>query len=287
MNCRQCPRSCGVDRSNALGYCRAPQQPVIARAALHYWEEPCISGKEGSGAIFFSGCVMRCVFCQNSSISRNATGKTVSAKDLAEIMRRLEGEGANNINFVNPTHYVHAIISALEIYRPNIPIVYNSGGYESKETIRSLKGICDVYLPDYKYADDDLAMKFSNVRDYSTVAHEAISEMITQTGEPKYDKRGIILKGTIIRHLILPSHVINSIKVLKQIAKLPKTPVSIMAQYTPYNDLSSFPEIDRKLTQKELDRVINFANKLGIEGYIQSLESASSEFIPDFDGTGI
>ena len=287
MICRLCPRKCGVDRKKELGYCRSPYDPVLARAALHFWEEPCISGKNGSGTIFFSGCSMRCVFCQNSSISRKAEGKTVTPKELCEIMRRLEDLGAHNINLVNPTHYLHSIIDAVNMYKPKIPIIYNSGGYERISAIKALDGICDVYLPDYKYAESDIAKKFSDAPDYPEVAHEAIGEMIKQTGNPVYDDDQMIKKGTIIRHLILPGHVMNSIKVLKRISALPKTPVSIMAQYTPYNDLSRFPELNRKITKEELDRVERYVEKLGLDGYIQSRKSASEKFIPDFDGTGI
>ncbi len=283
MSCKLCPRECGADRRTAFGYCNSPESAVVARAALHFWEEPCISGKRGSGAIFFSGCSMRCVFCQNSRISRKRAGREVSPKELAEIMRRLEGEGAHNINFVNPTHYVRPIISALEIYRPNIPVVYNTGGYDKEQTIDALNGICDIYLPDYKYADSSLAKMLSDAEDYPETAHKAISRMIAQTGKPRYDADGMMIKGTIIRHLILPGHIMNSLAVLRRISQLPEVPVSIMAQYTPYNELEQFPELNRRITQAEFNRVEQYAFKLGIDGFIQSIKSADACYIPDFD----
>ena len=288
MRCSICPRACGADRSDKTGFCRCPKEPVVARAALHFWEEPCISGKNGSGAIFFCGCSLRCVFCQNSDISRDASsGKRISTGELALIMKRLEEQGAHNINFVNPTHYADAIISTCKIYRPKIPIVYNSGGYDSVETLKKLEGIVDIYLPDYKYADNALAKRFSGADDLPEITHKAIAEMIRQTGPAQYDENGMMTRGALIRHLILPGHVMNSIAVLKRIGQLESTPVSIMAQYTPKNDLSEFPELQRKLTQEELDRVTRFVERHGIEGYIQSLESAGEGYIPAFDGTGV
>lgn len=260
----------------------------MARAALHFWEEPCISGKNGSGTIFFCGCSLRCVFCQNSDISRDASkGRRLSARELADTMKMLEEQGAHNINLVNPTHYAEAILSACELYRPKVPIVYNTGGYDSVDTLKRLEGLVDIYLPDYKYADAELAARLSGAKDLPERTHAAITEMIRQTGPAEYDGQGMMLKGTLIRHLILPGHVMNSIAVLKRIAELPRTPVSIMAQFTPKNDLSDFPELQRKLTQGELDRAARFAEKKGIEGYIQSLESADEAYIPAFDGTGV
>lgn len=273
-----------MNRKTFLGFCKSPNTAMVSRAALHFWEEPCISGKRGSGTIFFNGCTLRCVFCQNSEISRDCLNATpFDARGLADVIKSLEDKGAHNINFVNPTHYTNAIIEALELYKPSIPIVWNTGGYERTETIDKLEGIVDVYLPDYKYADSELARRYSGAEDYPIVAENAIKRMIEQIGSPVFDAQGMMKKGVIIRHLILPGNVMNTLNVLKNILKLPKTMISIMAQYTPCNDLTDFPELNRKLTSSELERVYKFLEKNSIEGYIQSLESADTCFIPDFN----
>ena len=206
MICTLCPRNCGVERTaeSGAGVCRMGTQPKIARAALHMWEEPCISGTRGSGAVFFSGCGLRCVFCQNEAISQQGEGKIVTPERLAEIFRELEAQGAHNINLVTAAHFVPAVLEALNLYRPNIPIVYNSSGYESIETLRMLSGVVDIYLPDYKYIDPNMAAMLSGARDYPEGAFAAIAEMIRQTGAPVYDENGMMQRGTLIRHLVLP-----------------------------------------------------------------------------------
>ncbi len=219
MICTLCPRNCGVERTaeSGAGVCRMGTQPKIARAALHMWEEPCISGTRGSGAVFFSGCGLRCVFCQNEAISQQGEGKIVTPARLAEIFRELEAQGAHNINLVTAAHFVPAVLEALSLYRPNIPIVYNSSGYESIETLRMLSGVVDIYLPDYKYIDPNMAAMLSGARDYPDVAFAAIAEMIRQTGAPVYDENGMMQRGTLIRHLVLPGLTGDSMKILTRI----------------------------------------------------------------------
>ncbi len=266
-----------------------PENPVVARAGLHFFEEPCISGKEGSGAIFFSGCSLRCEFCQNKIISAEHFGKEISIKRLAEIFYELEQQGANNINLVTATHYSFAVIEALKIYKPKIPIVYNCGGYEKPETLKALEGYIDIYLPDFKYYSSELAEKFSSTPDYFEVAKEAIKEMFRQTGKPVFNEKGIMQKGTIIRHLVLPSHTDDSIKILDTIKnEFPDyAMVSLMRQYTPYSK-SKFRELNRKLTSYEYDKVSEYMIDLGIiNGYMQDKDSARTLYTPDFDLTGV
>lgn len=266
-----------------------PSQPTIARAALHFGEEPCISGTNGSGTIFFSGCTMHCLFCQNAAISRKQFGKTVSAERLSEIFRELEEAGAHNINLVNPTHYAVSIRKALELYRPKIPIIYNSSGYERVETLKLLEGYIDVYLPDCKYVHEDIANAFSRVNDYFSNASAAILEMARQTGPVTLDENGLICRGTIVRHLVLPGHTKESMAVLDWLARYKdRLWVSLMFQYTPMGDVSAFKELQRSLTRRECDKVQEYMLSLGItDGYIQSRESSGGEFIPAFDLTGV
>ena len=254
MICTLCPRNCGAERTaeNGAGVCRMGTQPKIARAALHMWEEPCISGTRGSGAVFFSGCGLRCVFCQNEAISQQGEGKIVTPARLAEIFRELEAQGAHNINLVTAAHFVPAVLEALNLYRPNIPIVYNSSGYESIETLRMLFGVVDIYLPDYKYIDPNMAAMLSGARDYPDVAFAAIAEMIRQTGAPVYDENGMMQRGTLIRHLVLPGLTGDSMKILTRIRdEFPGIPVSLMGQYTPCGRALSMPGMDRKIKKKE------------------------------------
>lgn len=290
MICTLCPRNCGAERTaeSGAGVCRMGTQPKIARAALHMWEEPCISGTRGSGAVFFSGCGLRCVFCQNEAISQQGEGKIVTPARLAEIFRELEAQDAHNINLVTAAHFVPAVLEALSLYRPNIPIVYNSSGYESIETLRMLSGVVDIYLPDYKYIDPDMAAMLSGARDYPEVAFAAIAEMIRQTGAPVYDENGMMQRGTLIRHLVLPGLTGDSMKILTRIRdEFPGIPVSLMGQYTPCGRALSMPGMDRKIKKKEYARVLAHMEAIGLDGYRQELGSADGAFIPSFDETGV
>lgn len=289
MICNACPRKCNVDRQNTLGYCKSSDKFKLARAALHFWEEPCISGKNGSGAIFFSGCNLGCVFCQNFDISHNCKGVEVSDGKLIDIMKNLVDKGANNINLVNPTHYSAQLLRVFEKYKPPVPIVYNTSGYDSVETLRLFDGIVDVYLPDFKYIRPDKAQKYSKAENYPQVAEAALTEMRRQVKSDVFDDRGIMQKGMIIRHLVLPSNTNASIEALDYLAEnFDDTYISVMAQYVPCGDLSDYKEINRPLTQREYDKVVNHILDLGLDKiFVQELEAASDEFIPDFDFTGV
>lgn len=289
MICNACPRGCNVDREVSLGYCKSPEKFKLARASLHYWEEPCISGKNGSGAIFFSGCNLGCVFCQNYEISHGCKGVEVSDDKLIDIMKRLVDEGANNINFVNPTHYSLQLLRVLEKYKPPVPIVYNTSGYDSVETLKMLDGAVDIYLPDFKYIRPEKVLKYSKAEDYPQVAEEALAEMKRQVGEDVFDENGIMQRGMIIRHLVLPSNTNSSISALDYLAEnFGDTYISVMAQYVPCGDLTEYKEINRPLTQREYDKVVNHIFDLGLQKiFVQELEAASDEFIPDFDLTGV
>ena len=289
MICNACPRKCNVDRQNTLGYCKSPDKFKLACAALHFWEEPCISGKNGSGAIFFSGCNLGCVFCQNFDISHNCKGVEVSDGKLIDIMKNLVDKGANNINLVNPTHYSAQLLRVFEKYKPPVPIVYNTSGYDSVETLRVFDGIVDVYLPDFKYIRPDKAQKYSKAENYPQVAEAALTEMKRQVKSDVFDDRGIMQKGMIIRHLVLPSNTNASIEALDYLAEnFDDTYISVMAQYVPCGDLTEYKEINRPLTQREYDKVVNHTLDLGLDKiFVQELEAASDEFIPDFDFTGV
>ncbi|WP_294836746.1 radical SAM protein [uncultured Eubacterium sp.] len=289
MICNACPRGCNVDREVSFGYCKSPEKFKLARASLHYWEEPCISGKNGSGAIFFSGCNLGCVFCQNYEISHGCKGVEVSDDDLVRIMKRLVDEGANNINFVNPTHYSLQLLRVLEKYKPPVPIVYNTSGYDSVETLKMLDGAVDIYLPDFKYIRPDKALKYSKAENYPQVVEEALAEMKRQVGDDVFDENGIMQRGMIIRHLVLPSNTNSSISVLDYLAEnFGDTYISVMAQYVPCGDLTEYKEINRRLTQREYDKVVNHIFDLGLQKiFVQELESAVTDYIPDFDLTGV
>lgn len=289
MICNQCPRKCNVDRARTVGYCKSPDEFRLSRAALHFWEEPCISGKSGSGAVFFSGCNLGCLFCQNYEISHENKGMTVSDDGLIKIFENLIEQGANNINLVNPTHYAEHLARVLKKYKPSVPVVYNSSGYESAETLKMLDGLVDIYLPDFKYIRSDKALKYSRAENYPKVAMRALEEMYRQRGEAEFDENGMMKKGMIIRHLILPSNTNSSLKILDCINENFKGAyVSLMAQYTPCNDLSAAPELGRKITEREYNKVVDYALSLGMdEIFIQSRKSADEKFIPDFDFTGI
>lgn len=287
MICSICPRHCNVDRSVNLGFCQSPDNFRVARAALHFWEEPCISGKEGSGTVFFSGCNLKCVFCQNNEISAENKGVEISDDKLISIFENLISQGANNINLVNPTHYAKRLAKVLGRWKSPVPIVYNSSGYEEVETLKMLDGLIDIYLPDLKYIRAEKAMRYSKAADYFEKASAALLEMRRQV-EDKFD--GDIMKsGMIIRHLILPQNTNSSIAVLDFIkSNFPNTFVSLMAQYTPCGDLSEFPEINRKITKREYEKVVNYAFENSFDKlFIQELSSADKSFIPKFDFTGV
>lgn len=289
MICNACPRKCNVDRTLKLGYCKSPDKFKLARAALHYWEEPCISGKNGSGAIFFSGCNLGCVFCQNYDISHNCKGIEVDDDSLIKIMQNLEKQGANNINLVNPTHYAVQLKRVFEKYKPSVPIVYNTSGYDSAETLKLLDGIVDIYLPDFKYIRPDKAKKYSKAEDYPSVAAFALKEMRRQVPVDTFDENGIMQKGMIIRHLVLPSNVNSSIEALNFLAEnFRDTYISVMAQYVPCGNLENYKEINRPLTQREYDKAVNHIIDLGLEKvFVQELKAATKDYIPDFDLTGV
>lgn len=293
MVCNDCPRQCNIDRSIKSGYCNVTDSIKVARAALHYWEEPCISGTEGSGAVFFSGCNMHCVFCQNSRISDGKTGEEITTERLAEIFIELQAQRANNINLVTPSHYVNQIIDAVNVSRAkglSIPIVYNSSSYEKKETLRRLKGYVDVYLPDCKYYDDELATAFSHAPNYHSISLEAIAEMLDQVGEPVFDNRQMIVRGVIVRVLVLPGHTKDAQHVLASLYDRFGNRIlySVMNQYTPLVHVEDYPELNRKLTKREYKKVIDYALGLGIEnGFMQEGDVAKESFIPNFDLTGV
>ncbi len=292
MICRICPRNCGADRSDrtGAGYCRMPAVPVLARAALHNWEEPPISGSRGSGTIFFSGCSLGCVFCQNKAISHQNFGKAVTLERLRTICEELIAQGAHNLNFVNPTHYAHVIAALLENWRPPVPVVFNTGGYDSVDTLRKMEGRVDIYLPDLKYLDGDTARRYSAAPDYPEIAQKAIREMVRQTGPCRFDHNGLLLNGTIIRHLILPGQVRQAKAVMDWAAREfePGTVLfSLMSQYTPWGNLSACPEIERRLRPGEIRAAQDYMKNLSLAGFIQERTSAREEYTPPFDLTGI
>lgn len=278
---------CGAERTGSTP-CRSTDEVRIARAALHYWEEPPISGRNGSGAVFFTGCPLGCRYCQNYGISRNETsGRAVSIEELSGIFFELIAEGAHNINLVTATHFIPAVRRALLLKKLPVPVVYNTSGYERVETLRSLRGLVDIYLPDFKYAQAELAAGLSNAPDYPEAAVKAIREMVVEVGPPEYDQEGMMKKGVLIRHLILPGHTKNSIAALELIAKeFPGIPVSLMAQYTPWGEakegIPGYPELSRPITRRELLKVQEALFSLGIEGFVQSRKAGGAEFIPDF-----
>ncbi len=292
--CMLCPRRCGADRQNGeKGYCGAGLQPRAARAALYYWEEPCISGSKGSGAVFFSRCNLSCLFCQNYKISQEGFGKEISITDLGKIFLHLQDQGASNINLVSATQYIPQTAEAIRFARANgltLPIVYNSNAYESIEALKLLDGLVDVYLPDLKYADNKYSLKYSNAPDYFYHATRAILEMYRQTGNPSYDTNGMIQKGMLIRHLLLPGLQEDSKKILRWIREnLPvEVPVSLMAQYTPLFRAKSCRELNRRITKREYEGMIDYFFEIGLQnGYVQERSSAKEEYTPEFDLSGI
>ena len=289
--CSICPHNCGINRLNGnIGRCKSNGNIKLAMASIHNFEEPCISGENGSGTVFFSNCNMNCVFCQNYKISQQGLGREISIEELAEIFIDEQNKNAENINLVTPTMYVYHIIEAIKIAKNKglkIPIVYNSNGYENVETIKKLNGYIDIYLPDLKYYDDDLAFKYSGVKNYFENATSAIKEMYNQVGSPVLDENGMMKKGLIIRHLVLPNNLQNSKDVLKWINdNIDKNVfVSVMAQYFPTNRAKEFPEINRKLTKEEYEEIENYLYSLDLDnGYIQELGEHEEEYVPDFEG---
>lgn len=292
--CTICPRNCGINRiKGEIGYCKAGNKLKVARASLHFWEEPCISGTKGSGTVFFSHCNLGCVFCQNYVISHEGHGKEISVSRLADLFIKLQEKNAHNINLVSPTQYVPLIIEAvLEAKKKGliIPIVYNTNSYENIETIKLLKGVVDIFLADLKYVTNDYAKKYSKVPDYFKYAKNAIEEMYKEVGSPLFDDQGIMQKGLIVRHLMLPGLLEDSKKVLDYLYNTFKDDiyVSIMHQYTPLHNACEYPEINRKVSEKEYDNLLDYACNLGIENaFIQEEESASEDFVPDFLGEEI
>lgn len=298
-DCTLCPRQCHANRlAGQRGYCGKAAGLVVARAALHMWEETCISGENGSGTVFFSGCNLGCIFCQNYKISRNGRqhgeqeiGTEITAGRLAGIFLELESQGANNINLVTPTHYVPQIIEALEIAKGegmNLPVVYNTSGYERAETIRMLEGYVDIYLPDMKYMDPALAAEYSGAPDYPAYAKEALREMVSQTGEFRIEEEsGLMTRGVLVRHLVLPGHVRESREVIRYLHDTygNRILLSIMNQYTPMPQVRDHKHLGRRVTKREYEKVVDYALELGVEyGYIQEGEAALESFIPEFGG---
>lgn len=283
-----CPRRCGADRVNTLGFCRAPREIHIARAALHKWEEPPISGEAGSGTIFFCGCNLRCVYCQNGEISRmENTGRAVCEDELEDIMLRLAHEGAHNINLVTPTHYADALARVLPRVRKKtgIPVIYNCGGYESVETLRRLCGLIDIYMPDFKYFSPELSEKYSSAHDYADVAKKALAEMYRQTGKAVI-KDGLMKRGVLLRHLVLPSCRRDSAEVLRTVAETVPAEdilISVMRQYTPDFAPAEMKELRRRITSFEYDFVCAEAEKYGFDGFFQDKTSAKSDYTPNFN----
>ena len=301
--CRLCPRECGVNRKEGqTGFCQMDGTLRVARAALHMWEEPCISGKRGSGAVFFSGCNLRCVYCQNFDIAAGTRGKEISRERLSEIFLELQAQGAANINLVTPGHFAPQITEALRRAKKEglrLPVVYNTSSYESADTIKSLEGLVDIYLPDFKYISPALSAKYSHAPDYADVAKAAVAEMVRQCPRPVFDgdeaedpiEEGLLMRqGVIVRHLLLPGCTRDSKAVIKYLYETYGNQIylSIMNQYTPLENVSAYPELNRKVTDEEYEEVVDYAIGLGVEqGFIQEGETAEESFIPAFDGEGV
>jgi putative pyruvate formate lyase activating enzyme len=294
--CTLCPRCCHADRRKTVGYCRSGSQIKVARAALHHWEEPCISGTNGSGAIFFSGCTLGCCYCQNYSISREGFGKEISEKKLADIFLQLQEQGAHNLNLITSTQYLPSVLKALDLVKHKlaIPVIYNCGGYERVETVKALKNYIDIWLPDLKYWDSRLSARYSQAPDYFSCASQAIQQMICQTGPPVLDDKSLMKSGVIIRHMVLPGLKEDSIRLLhwiKEVLPLSHYYLSLLSQYTPFYKArkgGTFPEISRRITTYEYEKVVNAAIDLGLtQGYMQEKSSAKEEYTPPFDLEGV
>lgn len=291
MVCTLCPRRCGAlrDETHGEGYCRQPTLPVVARAALHMWEEPVISGKRGAGTVFFSGCSLGCAFCQNGAISHQDFGKPITTQRLGSIFRELEQQGAECIDLVNPTHFAHVLPEAIRQSSVSIPFVWNSGGYDTVETVRALSPYIHVWLPDLKYLSPDRAAKYSAAADYPEAAKAAIREMFARSG-PVAIENGLLKRGTLIRHLLLPGGLFDAKAVMDWVAEtFPKGAVlfSLMGQYTPFGDLTAFPELQRAVRPSELRHAVEYMENLGLPGFTQDLASADGSYIPSFDLTGV
>lgn len=293
-SCRLCPRKCGINRiEGKTGYCGAPSVVVAARAALHFWEEPCISGKTGSGTVFFSGCNLRCVYCQNHSIAEMERGKEISLERLSQIFLELQEQQANNINLVTPSHYVPQIAKALQKAKQQglrIPIVYNCGGYESVEALKQLEGLVDIYLTDFKYMDNALAKAYSRAEDYPETAKRALQEMVRQTDTAEFDQTGMMKRGVIVRHLLLPGAVKNAKAVVQYVYETYGDTVwlSLMSQYTPLPQVKDLVPLNRKTTRREYERLLDYTFSLGVtNAFLQEGPVAEESFIPDFDCQGI
>ena len=291
-SCGLCPRKCGTDRTaGERGFCGAGANARIARAALHFWEEPCISGEKGSGAVFFSGCTMRCIFCQNYEVSTNNLGTDITVPELAETFLELERQGAENINLVTPTQYAPQIISALGEARQSglsVPAVYNTGGYESEDTLGLLEGYIDIYMPDLKYWSVRPALSYSSAPDYTETARRAIDAMYEQTGEPVFDERGMMKRGVIVRHMMLPGMLADTIHIIDHIHKRfgDRVYFSLMSQYTPVRHIEKYPGLNRRVDQKYYRFAVEHCMELGMNNvFIQEGESAEESFIPEFSGT--
>ncbi|WP_312430889.1 radical SAM protein [Lacrimispora sp.] len=293
-SCRLCPRNCRVNRHVSTGFCGCSDTIKAARAALHHWEEPCISGSRGSGTVFFSGCTLGCCFCQNYAISQENFGKEITSSELAQIFLRLQDEGAHNINLVTATQYLPSVLKALDLVKPklSIPVVYNCGGYESEDIIKELSSYIDVWLPDLKYFSSELSSRYSKASDYFDAASMAIKQMILQTGAPQFDSDGALMKkGVIIRHMVLPGAKEDSIRLLHWMKdELPEGMyyISLLSQYTPFYRSENFPEINRRITSYEYGKVVDEAIRLGLDqGFMQEKSSAKEEYTPPFDLEGI
>lgn len=290
--CNLCPRGCYTDRENTLGFCKSKNTIKVAKACLHLWEEPCISGKNGTGTVFFSGCNLSCIYCQNHKISHRNFGKEITAKKLREIFENLIKEGAHSIELVTPTHFTHLIKDAL-IPKLPVPVIYNCGGYESVSALKNLEGLIDIYMPDMKYGFDSLASALSFAPDYCEKNLLAIEEMYRQVGDTRFDNEGLLKKGVIVRHLLLPSQIINTKAVIKRFAEFSKGKkviFSLMAQYTPPEnfEIKEFPALMRKVNERELKSAVDYLSKFeNIEGYTQSLTASGVQYIPDFNLSGI
>lgn len=287
--CAICPHNCGINRlNNQIGRCKSKDTVKVALYSTHNFEEPCISGKKGSGTVFFSNCNMNCVFCQNYEISQQGKGKEISIEELADIFIKQQEKDVENINLVTPTSYVPQIIEAIKIARKNglkLPIVYNTNGYEKVETLKMLEGYVDIYLPDFKYSDNDLGKRLSKVDNYFGIVTEALKEMYRQTGKAVFNGEGIMQKGMIIRHLVLPNHILNSRRVLKWINEnMHDVYVSVMAQYFPTYKAKEIDDINRKLTKEEYEQIENYLYRLDLEnGYIQELGEHEEEYVPHWE----
>lgn len=295
MKCELCPRMCGTDRAEKRGFCGMGNKITAAKAMLHFWEEPCISGERGSGAVFFSGCVMKCAFCQNYDISAENAGREISEERLAEIFLELQEKGAQNINLVNPTHFVPQILRSLEAAKKrglSLPIVYNSGGYERVETLRALDGAVDVYLPDVKFFDGELAKTLAAAPDYFNTAMNAVAEMIRQTGKPQFSESGAMIKGVLVRHLILPWHHRDSAEIIKRLGERFGGDIlfSLMSQYTPFGKVKTDPalsKLNRRITTFEYQKALAALYETDLKGYTQERTSAQEEYTPIFDLGGL